>query len=1704
MTMKAASPIATGPAGPLFEAQVAASYLLALLLEAEPRGLPGGKVSRIQLQGATDGHPLDDVVLHAVAADGAAATLDIQAKHSIRFSPGDPVFHAVMGQIAEAVKAGRLDDPYYGMAVATAQSSRKIDGPYQEVLHWARKARSADFFFRKLKLANVANQDMRTFVITVQAKLAEFGAPADDRTVWQVLCKLQILVFDFAEQGQSEMLVRERCAQLLDAGQQNLAGTLWSVLTTEAQSIAKAGSEIDLAGLRAAVTAAGLALIGVRQNRPALAALAEKSLHALEGIRDRVASAHLARRPRLDLVNASLDQGRFVMILGDAGVGKSGILRALAEQLAVSSNIILLTPARITPRGWSALRQEIGYLGSARDLLGELAVSGGGTIFVDSADMLDEAQRATVNDLVRDAAHVPGFSVIVTARRSFGVEEPNWLPAEALTRLGVTPAVVIDELSDDEVDELRSAAPELAPLLAPGHPAQEAVRNLFRLDWLYQYGQRDHAPRTETEMALRWFDTGDGNLDAGARDRRRILRNLAQASLTGDVGPIAAEGFDSGPLNALLRSGSLVEPRPEQVAFRHDVFRDWSIANLLHGDPAFYDSLPLARPAPASLFRGVELAARLALDNQSDAAAWKIVFDRLNATGVHGSWRRAATLALVRSENSTQALDLAQTQLLESDGALLRDLVRTVMAVDTVPASQLLSGLGVTLADDAADFPMPVGPAWRRLMLWTLRLKACLPAKAVPDVAKLYGGYATALLFPDPLAGVLVAHLHAWLMMIEGAPSPLGTDGPPAACVDYDNRSNFHGYLRSVFLTLSGRRPDLAEQYLQLLLQNDKAGRHSAEAVILSPGDLATAAPAALAKLTAKTLINIEVPKRHSLSRSYGDDEPFTFADKRFLSPSPARGPFLDLLMKAPATGLALVRQIVSHACRYDARAGGSSQNDDALTLEFPDGPRRFPYQGSYYWSRDGQGSYSVTSALMALEAWAHHRVDGGDDVAAVIADILGDGESPAAFLLVAIDVILSHRSKAIAAAIPFAGSPELLSRDRSRVSHDRMAGNMGLFGDPEPRGIACRDSLSKRRSRGTMLEDILPHYAFNAEAAERDALRAALQKAVAELPAYESHSDFGDPRFMARYALNLLERENYESRVVQAQDGQEFTAFQYVFRPDEVTHLQGLHDTRGAHLVGAEQRAEISLALNDPARSSPELVSRAVPWAKAAEASGEPQESFDNSILIAAFLLMRDGADAQRQEHAAWALAQFATAVAVPEDHVHRMRSGLLHNPVGIGTAGLLLHASATGQLADARVLLEIASRGDPAAAHGFRVFADRLDAIDPRLAKAILRCAIAAGVRPHLKRYDDHGEDARRQAQAKQWHQDALDSEWRWLTDEGPEPDWTVFPDPNVSVRSKMVLGDAQARKRRAPNNEAFYADHDAGALWLNAFVYRAFEAPAWLQEVAANYRVWTAKLNGVDLNRHDELSREPSRWNSAYFAIVARSLVGRDEATVDALCLTSVTSLPDEPFLDVMAALLGNLDAVHFNNKGPSPEMMLHLRGALIERLKQTSQWRRFANDPGYGIPYHLDEALGTAFMCHQGFRQPPSCYVRPPAVARAEVFIDLLTGLALATPSLYVAKAVLSIISVSPDHPFLAFGVKAIAACMTAFPNDTTFWIGYSVGDEFCKWLDGVLSRFGQRALDEAAVRAEAETLLSELIRLGVPSAVSLEMRTVATV
>src|ERR1035437_4108997 len=238
------SPAASGPAGSLFEGQVGAFFLLSLLVHAEPQGLPGTVIDRVEFQRAPEGHPLDDVIVHAHAASGNAATLEIQVKRDMTRAPKDEVFQKVVGQIAKVSGKTEFWNIRHELGIAISRSSHKIDGPYQDVLTWAYQLGDAKTFFERIERPGSANPAMREFVTTFKSHLGAAGAANDDETVWKLLGRLHIFVFDFTASGSgSEGLAKERAVRALHPEDGLRAGDLWKALTELAIDIAKSGRD---------------------------------------------------------------------------------------------------------------------------------------------------------------------------------------------------------------------------------------------------------------------------------------------------------------------------------------------------------------------------------------------------------------------------------------------------------------------------------------------------------------------------------------------------------------------------------------------------------------------------------------------------------------------------------------------------------------------------------------------------------------------------------------------------------------------------------------------------------------------------------------------------------------------------------------------------------------------------------------------------------------------------------------------------------------------------------------------------------------------------------------------------------------------------------------------------------------------------------------------------------------------------------------------------------------------------------------------------------------------------------------------------------------------------------------------------------------------------------------------------------------------
>lgn len=1687
----ATSPSASGPAGALFEGQVGAHYLLTMLSEADPRGLPGAVIERIDLQRASEGHPLDDVIIHGTMTTGEPAVLEVQAKRTITFAPADNVFKDVVGQLARAFRNLDLSNERHQFAVATERTSFKITGPYQDVLRWAREIGSASTFIERINRKNVGNDDMRTFVATLRSHLTAVGCRSDDQTVWEILRRFRILTFDYDAPGsQSYELALERARHLLAPDEASRASVFWKALTETAIRVAAAGGALDRSRLIAElVQVDNFRLIGSRRSRAPRETLSEAASLAAADLQRSVAGVTLARTTQLEAVRDAQDVGRYVEIVGGPGVGKSGLLGMLVQQVLTEARAIVLTPDRTISGGWLQFKSALGVDVSPKAFLTDLASDGGAVLFVDSLDLFDDpGKRATVKDLVRTAAEVPGFQVIITARTNFDKDEPNWLPPEALGRLGRAPPVVVEELGPEEIVELTAAAPAVRALLADNHPARDVVRNLFRLSRMLEVQGSTDDLRSEVDLLLRWWTTADGPPE-GRRERARLLSDLSDAALAG-VAHIETRPAPAA-VDALIARESLRELGLDRLAFRHDVLRDWGVAARLHENPDRLDRLPLTRPASASLARGVELAARLALERSSDGQCWASQINRVSLEGSHASWRRFSLLAILRSELALELLDRAAGALFAEEGALLRELIRTALATESRQIADTLAEIGVDVSSIPAGIFGPSNASWAKLAMWLLSRRADLPVQTLPDVVELFQSLSASMFFADPLTPTMAIALADWLDEIEVARDhhPLATEQPRlASAYRSGNLYKLAEDVRHAFALMAARAPERAQAYL-CGVSKRRNPDDTIRDIMRFRGSFAHAAPAELAALTLAGLV--ATPDEGEHRRRSVRDEILTHLDTVFLPSSPSQGPFLDLLNAAPEHGLCLIRRLVDHAVAV--LSAGRDPADDGLTLVFASGPRFFPWRRTYRWSRDAEGCHAIESALMALEAWSHARVERGDPVDQIIADILGPEGSPAAYVLVAVDVLISHWPKTLAAIAPFLGAPELLSLDRARQIQDSLPAvdlvGWGAAWPREPRGPITLAGLQERLSRRVPLEAMLAYFT-HIKGADHDGLRRLLEAAAQRLGSPEQDDTFAEPRFMTRYALNQINLANWQP---------EERGLAYVSPPDEARHIAHLQAKQAPQTRDIAIDAAIQTALENAERSNPQLVEDAVAYAMRLEASDAPQDALGSrtsAIVSAAMIIARDGSDQLLDQHDAWVRGVFADAFATTERDIARnMRGGIRFNPVAIATLGVI-HLWRRRRLeADCDTLLELAGRDTAEAAQGFGAGVEIIRGIDPRLIPAVLRCALAAQVHPKRCWNDSEEKTAADHAKYRERVAAAIEAERAWLRGQSAEPAWPQFPPPILHIRQSSRIATTGA-----PDPSpiaAIVADDEvysqSAALWLRQLERNSHPLDvSWLPSFVSAYADWTARANGAGHEPNSEIDTRLDDWNGIFFQLLAHTLPAMtlDQASVE---VTRAIAVPDKSFFNIAENLVPALDELYFDRLGLDLGTAVRLRGLVADRLVESASWRRECTRSELSVEMWIGPAIGVLFFNRYDAFSGARCYLLAKGIDRVQPFFSQLTQLINEGPVPFTAQLTMNLLEVSKEPEHARFFLSSALTWLRRQPGNARLWVDGGLGARLARWLDSVTTSDASFRATTHVLRAQIDDVLARLVQVGVAEA-----------
>lgn len=783
---------------------------------------------------------------------------------------------------------------------------------------------------------------------------------------------------------------------------------------------------------------------------------------------------------------------------------------------------------------------------------------------------------------------------------------------------------------------------------------------------------------------------------------------------------------------------------------------------------------------------------------------------------------------------------------------------------------------------------------------------------------------------------------------------------------------------------------------------------------------------------------------------------------------------------------------------------------------------RRFPWTKSYQWSRQSN-FYAMSSALQAMEAWAHRRLDAGEPFEAVLADVLGPPGSCAAYVLVAVDLLLSHWPASRDSALPFLSSPELLSLDVERAALDPLAADGG-----EPQGEVSAAELRKRLSRRTRLSGLIGKFMSSAEIVRGQQLIDALSAATLRLGPYSPSHTLGSPPFMVRHALNLAEKANWKTVEVTLRDGTKVLEPQYVSPTEEEAHFSGLRRARAEENQNLNIRLVLDQVLRSSARLSAEQLESAIQWARSPErdpsvtAANADVAAKDSRMaaLTVAFLVVRDAEADLREPNAEWASACFDEALNDPNpDGVLQIREGLSYNPLATSFAGRLLALRFRRAPEAIRSVLIVAARGMHEAAHGLGAAIDAVVAIDPRLVKALVRCALHGCTSSRLRWNTTPEKEAELKAERDRLVQQVVDGELRWLTDAGSEPAWPMpprrephsrsglrLPMPAAADEEPITLEDALSTKDdefAAPLDlfdeevelDPPWFNSQSAALWLRQLSGAPLEGLPWLSEMVEAYMSWTMTANGAEMADGEEASDAPGEWNQVFFDFLARTLPESDVERALRL-INSLFKLGDQNFFELTGIFTRALDENYFGEASrPSTAVAVSIREALADHLITTWGWRRAQGRHDRFNERYLSMAVaGMFFNSRSGFA-PSSCYLKALHIDRLSAFLPVLHKLVDAGPSYKVADVLLNLLEVSPRPEHLPLLALACRRWLEAFAGFPVFWVDFGMGGRWCKVVQAAVG--GGDGLRDTSFPADLPHLVAELIALGVPEAPRLE-------
>jgi len=358
------------------------------------------------------------------------------------------------------------------------------------------------------------------------------------------------------------------------------------------------GLSFDIAAIRLRLRKAGIQLKDIPELDPDVRELNAETKRTREAFhdyhRDQLGGRLTLARSAVDEVAARATDGS-LLVIGEPGVGKTGVLMALAKKLTASGRRVwFLSVDGYEAKSLPSLEEELNLHHRLTDILGFAAEDGRSVLLLDGLDAArDRVKQSTWRALVREANR-RGVPVIATIRLFDLRNSPCWQElfplaakepeSSAVPGLNKVRFMHVGELSDEELSHGLAEFPKVRELSEAQPAIRSLAKNVYNFSLLCQLadgGMPNNPVRTQLELLEAWWrkridEAGGSQIEAALTCV--VERMVSARKLQAITSDLEAKSINDAQSFGLLRA---VIPRPgfmpeNAVEFTHNVLFDYA------------------------------------------------------------------------------------------------------------------------------------------------------------------------------------------------------------------------------------------------------------------------------------------------------------------------------------------------------------------------------------------------------------------------------------------------------------------------------------------------------------------------------------------------------------------------------------------------------------------------------------------------------------------------------------------------------------------------------------------------------------------------------------------------------------------------------------------------------------------------------------------------------------------------------------------------------------------------------------------------------------------------------------------------------------------------------------------------------------------------------------------------------------------------